>query len=486
MRTTLNVLVMDLRRSWPLLALLNLSALVMMALYTIATLISNEIDLNYSRKHDLRLLLWLVLIVLVGSAIQADPPREGRGHWASRPITGLQLLAAKALFCLLGLVLIPALAHLGGLAAVGVEPRLLLVAAVDLALYAFSALAILALIAALTPNQPTYWLVTLGVFFASGLLLAVPLEAIALVSLPGARAPLFLSPPIVTGWVGAASALLLVWLYLRRESLRSPRLWWIGGAAAVPLVFFLAAPHPLWLMAPTAPGLELVGREPDHSRWLRPSVERGAYVEAPFRLDRSSPAGDNLYLIKAWNLDLETATGEKIPLRVLSDNGAMLTARLMDERPLRLEGARITGHALAEVERRRVVARLPPNAGASAGSGAARQRVEALEVEDDVLVVRVSMRRFVSGLDEDRCQQDLRLVGERPQGAYGGPLYKSYQHQWGLYDRSSLRFALLSTRADSRWQQALEELVLIERCPIGRVRIPVDARTLRWTDRMGG
>jgi hypothetical protein len=112
--------------------------------------------------------------VLVAAIIQEDPLVGSRAFWMTRPISGLQLLAAKLLVLLLIVVLLPALVMLPWWLACDLNPRGLL-AAVSGTLFIQTLIVLAGLpFAVLTSNLARYIACTAGVFatlFAAKLLL---------------------------------------------------------------------------------------------------------------------------------------------------------------------------------------------------------------------------------------------------------------------------------------------------------------------------
>lgn len=146
----------DLRRLWPLIC----AFLAYVGLIT-ALLVQHRLELNPGGQFDLPLegfglaILALGIVVLL---IHEDRPGGTSGFWLTRPIPPMSLMAAKGVFILLFLFVVPSAAHLFVLLQYGLSGNdLILALAPTLSTY-LAFLGVATVLAALTSDFKTYLL----------------------------------------------------------------------------------------------------------------------------------------------------------------------------------------------------------------------------------------------------------------------------------------------------------------------------------------
>ena len=219
MTQTLHILRKDLRRGWPLLLLW--AALLA---YWIAPIWADPLDAeSLERLGSGRAVLVLLAGILgAGLTIQQDPLVGVRELWMTRPIRPSSLLAAKALFLGVFVVLPPIALQLAVLARYGLPLDRWPVQLVELALPWAAAIAVASLVAAWTRGLPG---------FLGGL--AVLFLGFSLSLVPSARGHIsdlavsFPSSPLPA--LGAVSLLLLLLMYATRRRT-------LGVVVGVPLL----------------------------------------------------------------------------------------------------------------------------------------------------------------------------------------------------------------------------------------------------------
>ena len=154
MKQALHLLKKDLRRLWPLVALIVVLLCIQLVGAFQDPLTAEQEPDAYS--HSLVTLFQLALVLAIAMLIQQEPLVGSTAFWLTRPISRLSLMAAKAMFLTLFLIVPPVAAKFWVLAAYGLESdRYLSALLVTLGPHLAMVFAGVAL-AVVTPNVPLY------------------------------------------------------------------------------------------------------------------------------------------------------------------------------------------------------------------------------------------------------------------------------------------------------------------------------------------
>ena len=214
MSQTIHILRKDVLRLWPLLA-----AFGALLVLRVAGAWNDPLTMEPSwRLESFGPLFELTAILLVGMLVHQDPLVGTNAFWLTRPISRLALMASKAFFLLIFVVLPPVAAHLGILASFGLDPAtdwpaLFEALAVLLALVAGGLV-----LATVTPNLPVYFVAWISVVVVVSLLshlLSLLVEVNLSVGLSGSRMI------VATVTIIVASGLIASHQYLTRRTQRS-------------------------------------------------------------------------------------------------------------------------------------------------------------------------------------------------------------------------------------------------------------------------
>jgi hypothetical protein len=197
----------------------------------------------------------IVLLVIVPLLVHEDPVVGSTAFWLTRPISGRLLLASKALFAVLFLIITPLMVDLAGLAGRGDSGKELVLAVSAIALGRVKFLLLVFILAALTQTFSRFALtgVVLVVSYVIAGLLALVIglyatreSGVAMVSFMGGSGAL---ADLTTIGFGAA---VIINQYLTRKTVRS----WLLLAAGMIAVFALGrfrAEEPMRPPAPSEP-----------------------------------------------------------------------------------------------------------------------------------------------------------------------------------------------------------------------------------------
>ncbi|MCB1054026.1 MAG: hypothetical protein KDD11_00765 [Acidobacteria bacterium] len=307
------ILSKDLVRLWPWIALWNLAALglgLQLALSGSGAPVDGWGHAFWTLASRLR---WLVGPLLAALLFQTDGTQK-RAAWLTRPMTGIQVLGAKVCFFAVFMMLIPTLAEVGALLALGLEPSRLTGVFFDAARFWVPLLALAGALAALSPGLASF-----AAALAAGTVICLSADRQALAIL-SSRYPGLEVSPLLDGWrtfawiaVVLLALAVLSYQYARRRTVRSLLIL----VVTVPLVLATT----LFWNRPTGPPLshpqDLTGAAPA-VQVLREKAptQVGGYklgsegnVLLMARLTLSGPSKATFYELKVVKAKLDFAEG---------------------------------------------------------------------------------------------------------------------------------------------------------------------------------
>ncbi len=428
MKQALHLLKKDLRRLWPLVALI-LALLCIQLVGEFQDPLAVEQDPG-GYYHSLVTLFHFAVILAVAMLIQQEPLVGSTAFWLTRPISRLSLMAAKAMFLTFFLIVPAVAAKFWVLAAYGLEPERYLSALLEtLGPHLAAVLAGVAL-AVVTPNVPIYimaWIAAIVLLQISAQLLQ---KFFGITSWVWAGSGSLLSMVLVI----PAASLLAIHQYLTRTTRRS-LFGLVVGFALLAVVSALCPWDLLWALGERySPKRELrLAVSADGEVFAAQLVGAGK-VEVFGRPSFSGGPPGHAFGITRLEGELELETGERIPFHDNSVVGSMsgdgvlevlgafkwvgdqkpeapsLTLLLVDsgvfDRLVAKTGryrARVRGHAY----RYRVASTLPLKVGARFEEGSAAAVIRGISRRNSGLLVTLRHRHIRSLLGNETFPQVL-------------------------------------------------------------------------------